>query len=169
MKKRETGLRASPAPVKVNGGARQPEAGRGSRQRASASTSKIQAGTADAMLAGFARLFPDAVEAPAWPVHLTPWLEPRMETPLPSSSGLRTERSHKIPARMYCGTAGPLRGSCAPLRIERIVVSGVTSAIPASGLQPIGWEPRNLIPAARAAFEPGVTARVQTPGRIGGQ
>jgi hypothetical protein len=160
MKKRETALGASPAPVKANGGARLADTGGGSR-RAAASIRKDPLKTDEGMLAGYARVFPDAVPAPAWPVHLTPWLEPRMETPLPGGSGLRIERSHKIPARMFCGTAGPLRGASAPLRIERIVVSAVASAIPASGLQPVGWEPRNLLPVARAGL--------RTLGRIGGQ
>jgi hypothetical protein len=136
------------------------DTGSGSR-RASASIQKDPVRTDEAMLAGYARVFPEAVPAPAWPVHLTPWLEPRMETPLPGGSGLRIERSHKIPARTFCGTAGPLRGSSAPLRIERIVVSAVASAIPASGLLPIGWEPRNRLPVACAGS--------RTIGRLGGQ
>jgi hypothetical protein len=168
MKKREAALGASPAPVKANGGARPAETGGGSRQR-SASIHEDQTTTAEAMLAGYARLFPGAVVAPAWPVHLTMWLEPRMETPLPSGSGLRVERNHKIPARMFCGQIGPVRGSHSPIRIERIAVSAVTSAIPASGLQPIGWEPRNLLPAARAGLRSDVTPRLQTIGRLGGQ
>ncbi len=71
-----------------------------------------------------------------------------METPLPIASGLRVERSHKIPVRTFCGMTGPLRGSHAPIHSERAIVSGVSLHIPASGLLPIGWEARTLLATA---------------------
>jgi hypothetical protein len=83
------------------------------------------------------------VDAPMWPAHSIVWLQSELRPALPSSSGLSIERHLRVPAPDFLNpritpaslTHTPHTG-CDPLppRLEY--------QLPQSGLEPLGWDPR---------------------------
>jgi len=104
---------------------------------------------AEVMASDFAGIVIEAVDATMWPIYPPGWLQPEAPASTPSWSGLTIERRHRLPApdflqcplapfdRSFGQASGP-----SPAATSSAAVPG----IPASGLDPLGWDPRAFSP-----------------------
>ena len=94
-------------------------------------------------LAGFVKAESQAQDAPMWPIHPAMWLQPELRLHVPAASGLRNERQHSAPSPEFVrGTMKPA-GRTSPIeKTVHPVVPRVAQRLPASGLAPLGWDPR---------------------------
>ena len=93
-----------------------------------------------------ARLAPveaQPVDAPMWPTHPVVWLQPALRPALPSSSGLSIERHLRIPAPDFINPGITAASIAQTLNAERDPLApDLARPLPKSGLQPLGWDPR---------------------------
>ena len=102
------------------------------------------AGTEGRELAPFAAVDAAPADAGMWPAHPAAWFEPQLAPELPAASGLRVERRCTVPTPDFLPLEAPPAAPCAaaPSNAAPVAPSGVTVSVPASGLAPLGWDPR---------------------------
>jgi hypothetical protein len=166
-------IRNAGPPAKPNGrsgASPSREAGRRrSTPRAAAGVSSDPGAQRAEQLASFSEFAPLAMDAAAWPVHLTLWLEPNLQMVPPKTSGLRVERNHRIPARTFLGGVEPLYGSLVPVTESRPALPDIGLQFPRSGLKTVGWEPRNILTAAGSGSPNASKSNPERRGKESGQ
>ena len=131
----------NPGDAKANGSVTGPPASSGARKRSSRAA---PAGETQ-KLAGLVDVETQAIDAQMWPVHALIWLQPDLMPAAPPSSGLRVERRYKVPAPDYLvAPAVPAGGSHRPEQSAQPLPPDLGRGIPASGLSPLGWDPRAI-------------------------
>lgn len=87
------------------------------------------------------------IDAPAWPLHSAAWFQPDLAPSGPAWTGLAVERHNSNPAPDF------IHFDIAPFNLaDRIDRPGdprpaaSCPRIPPSGLDPLGWDPRTVIP-----------------------
>ena len=103
------------------------------------------------LAAPFAGVETEPIDAPMWPIHPAGWLQPEAPAAAPSWSGLHIERRNRIPsADLRQFGLEPFDRSDGPdLRCEPLVAAA-RPAVPNTGLDPLGWDPRALLPKKEA-------------------
>lgn len=97
----------------------------------------------DPKLAGFVKAAAEAQDAPMWPIHPVMWLQPELRLQVPAASGLHIERKHSVPAPEFArGTLTPVSGTPSLEKSVHPVLPRIGRHFPASGLAPLGWDPR---------------------------
>jgi hypothetical protein len=93
--------------------------------------------------AGFVKAELQAQNAPMWPIQPAMWLQPELRLGVPAASGLRIERKHSVPSPEF--VREPMTPVSHPPRLQTTVhpiLPCVDQQLPASGLAPLGWDPR---------------------------
>jgi hypothetical protein len=93
--------------------------------------------------AGFVKAELQAQDAPMWPIHPDMWLQPELRLAVPAASGLRIERKHSVPSPEF--VREPMTPVSHPASLQTTVhpvLPHVDQQLPASGLAPLGWDPR---------------------------
>ena len=94
-------------------------------------------------LVGFIKTELQARDAAMWPIHAAMWLQPELQLAVPASSGLRSERQHTVPAPNFLREPMlPASRPPSPEKTVHPVLPQVSQQLPASGLAPLGWDPR---------------------------
>ncbi|HUI82103.1 MAG TPA: hypothetical protein VLY24_29480 [Bryobacteraceae bacterium] len=94
-------------------------------------------------LAPFIKTEAQAQNAPMWPVHPVMWLQPQLRPAVPAESGLSVERKHTVPAPDALRfELTPVNHPASPEMVVRPVPPQIQRQLPASGLAPLGWDPR---------------------------
>jgi hypothetical protein len=100
--------------------------------------------------AAFAAAEAEPIDAPMWPLHAALWLQLEMAPSIPVWTGLAIERHNRIPAPDF------LRLDAAPADRPGTLLNPAFSSgksalspparpdLPASGLTPLGWDPRSV-------------------------
>jgi hypothetical protein len=93
-------------------------------------------------LAGFINTESQPQDAPMWPIHPVLWLQPQLQLGVPAT-GLHIERKHTVPI------PDALRLSVTPVNRPALLEKNfspvpphIDRRLPASGLGPLGWDPR---------------------------
>jgi hypothetical protein len=94
-------------------------------------------------LAPFASVAAGVADEPRWPLNPVAWFHPELSPRSLSSSGLLTERQHRIPVPDFAPLEiNPVAPSDTPGEGGEPLRAEVQRQLPASGLAPLGWEPR---------------------------
>jgi hypothetical protein len=102
---------------------------------------------AEILSAPFAGIAIEPIDAPMWPIHPPGWFQPEAPASAPSWNGLNIERRHRIPAPdlLYFPLA-PFDRAAACQGGSDAVLSALGPTVPASSLEPLGWDPRAFRP-----------------------
>jgi hypothetical protein len=93
--------------------------------------------------AGYVKTESQAQDSPMWPIHPVMWLQPELRFAVPAASGLNIERKHTVPAPHFLPTAmTPVSHPASLQKAVHPVLPRVSPQFPASGLTPLGWDPR---------------------------
>ncbi len=108
------------------------------------SMKKNGAATENPRLAPFADGGAAPADAGMWPAHPAAWLEPQLPPPLPAASGLCVELRYTVPAPDFLPVAPAAAAprAAAPSGGAPAAPANIAVRVPASGLAPLGWEPR---------------------------
>ena len=94
-------------------------------------------------LAPFASVAVTVAEELRWPLNPVAWFHPELSPRSLSSSGLLIERQHRIPVPDFASLEiNPTTPQDTPGEGGEPLPAEVQRQLPASGLAPLGWEPR---------------------------
>jgi hypothetical protein len=102
---------------------------------------------AEPLPAPFAPVEATAIDAPAWPLHSAAWFQQDLAPSAPGWTGLAVERRNSNPPPGFIH--GDMATLTRPDRIDEPDDPRTPAAcpqIPPSGLDPLGWDPRTVLP-----------------------
>jgi hypothetical protein len=121
---------------------------RKSRKAAAHANGHAETGVAPEVLAApFLGIEAEPIDAPMWPIHTAGWFQPEATPSPPSWSGLQIERRHRIPAPgLQHFPVVPLDAAAVPDTRREALIRADRPALPESGVEPLGWDPRTVYP-----------------------
>jgi hypothetical protein len=131
-------------PTPTNGTHRKKQGDRAAKGKSAAANAALLAN--ESFGAPFAPIHADASDTPMWPIHTSIWFQPDLAPAPPSWTGLAIERRHRIPTPGFLWTeADPLNRPCLPDDLSSAMRSESAVHVPASELEPLGWDPRAIV------------------------